>query len=216
MSATKSRDREETKALLIESVGDVIARDGYGAVGVNAVARAAGVDKVLIYRYFGGFPELLQAFGEEADFWWQVDDLLPPGGLSLQHDDLAASLTLIFEGHLNFLRHHPVTLEILAWEMTDRNELTIALEYVREQRSLELMRRLLEQYGQTNREAMVHFGPVMALLGGAAQYLATRARHIKTFNGLDLQSDRGWQQMLSAVDLMLAGIVTAPLKGDAP
>ena len=61
---------------------------------------------------------------------------------------------------------------------------------------------------------MVHFGPVMALLGGAAQYLATRARHIKTFNGLDLQSDRGWQQMMASVHAMLAGLVATTDMGD--
>jgi len=42
------RNREATRARLIESVGNLLAREGFRAVGINAVAREAGVDKVLI------------------------------------------------------------------------------------------------------------------------------------------------------------------------
>ena len=45
-------------------------------VGVNAIAREAGVDKVLIYRYFGGLPELLRQWGASGRFWPSVDELL--------------------------------------------------------------------------------------------------------------------------------------------
>ncbi|MDZ7592579.1 MAG: helix-turn-helix domain-containing protein [Rubrivivax sp.] len=53
-------------------VGMVLARDGFGAVGVNAIARQAGVDKVLTYRHFGGLPERLRAWGERGPFWPRV------------------------------------------------------------------------------------------------------------------------------------------------
>jgi len=140
MSTVKTRDREQTKNLLVKAVGDVVEMDGFARIGVNAVARSAGVDKALTYRYFGGFPQLLQAYGEQADFWWTVEDILGNDLPAPDDDDLASWLSLIFERHVDFLRHHPVTLEIIAWEMAERNELTIALEYVREQRSLELMK----------------------------------------------------------------------------
>jgi AcrR family transcriptional regulator len=207
MSSVRARDREETKQLLIDAVGTVIEAEGFGSVGVNKVAKAAGVDKALIYRYFGGFSQLLQSYGDQTDFWWTVDDILGDDLPDADGDDLAAWLSLIFERHVEFLRHHPVTLEIIAWEMSGRNELTIALEYVREQRSLDLMKQLLARFGQTDRVDMVHFGPVMALLGAAGNYLAARGRHVQNFNGLDLKSDRGWQQLFLAVETMLQGLV---------
>ncbi|RPI71559.1 MAG: TetR/AcrR family transcriptional regulator, partial [Desulfobacteraceae bacterium] len=61
----KTRDSEQTRRALINAVGSLLARDGFQAVGVNAVAKEAGVDKVLIYRYFGGLPGLIAAFGKE-------------------------------------------------------------------------------------------------------------------------------------------------------
>ena len=79
-----ARDREATEARILNAVGEVLARDGFGAIGVNAIAKQAGVDKVLIYRYFGGLPELLAEWGRSGRFWPRVDELLgaDPQGLS--------------------------------------------------------------------------------------------------------------------------------------
>ncbi|HKZ16288.1 MAG TPA: TetR/AcrR family transcriptional regulator, partial [Geobacteraceae bacterium] len=63
VSPSASRDREATRTRLIQAVGALLARHGFTAIGVNAVAKEAGVDKVLIYRYFGGLPQLIAAFG---------------------------------------------------------------------------------------------------------------------------------------------------------
>ena len=56
----RRRDRAATEERILTAVGEVLARDGFAAIGVNAIAKQAGVDKVLIYRYFGGLPELLR------------------------------------------------------------------------------------------------------------------------------------------------------------
>ncbi len=58
---TGSRDKGATRQRLLEAVGTLLSRDGFGALGVNAVAREAGVDKVLIYRYYGGMADLWRA-----------------------------------------------------------------------------------------------------------------------------------------------------------
>ena len=71
-----SRDKEATKAKLIKAAGQVMARDGFAKMGVNAVAREANVDKVLIYRYFGGLEGLIKAYAEDGDFWPGVEELI--------------------------------------------------------------------------------------------------------------------------------------------
>ncbi|MFO7645107.1 MAG: TetR/AcrR family transcriptional regulator, partial [Desulfosarcina sp.] len=71
---TRPRDREATRELLVDAVGKLLAEKGFTHLGVNAVARQAGVDKVLIYRYFGGLPGLIKAFGQEGDFWPSIEE----------------------------------------------------------------------------------------------------------------------------------------------
>lgn len=52
-----------TAARLVEAGFVVLAAEGLAGFGVNAVARAAGCDKKLIYRYFDGPEGLLTAMG---------------------------------------------------------------------------------------------------------------------------------------------------------
>ncbi|MDA0339701.1 MAG: helix-turn-helix domain containing protein [Proteobacteria bacterium] len=204
------RDKETTTRTLVDAVERVITRDGFRSVGVNAVAREAGVDKVLIYRYFGGFPELLEAYGEQGDFWWRVEDMIPDADDPIE-PDLAAWAASVFRRHVSFLRHHPVTLEILAWEMVERNPLTVALESVREARSIELMRALADKFQADQAIVLKHLGPMMALFGAAGGYLVTRARNdgMRVFNGIDVQTDRGWAQINDTLEMMLRAFVVA-------
>ena len=132
LAAQRERNREETSARLLAAVGEVLARDGFGALGVNAVAKQAGVDKVLIYRYFGGLPELLKAWGESGRFWPGVDELLGSDREGFLRLRLAERYARFFEHFIDGLRARPLTLEIMAAEITERNELTAILETERE------------------------------------------------------------------------------------
>lgn len=205
MNDTALRDRDTTETSLIQAVESVILEEGFAGIGVNALARRAGVDKVLIYRYFGGLAGLLAAYAETGDFWWRVDDLLAePLPDPARPDALPACLARVFERHVAFLRGHPVTLEVIAWEMSARNELTAALESVREDRSLALMRRLAVRFDIPESDFQSQVAPLFALLGASANYLAARSRHLSLFNGLDLQSEAGWAQLCRAAEHMLA------------
>lgn len=210
MTDTLARDRDTTEISLIQAVESVILEEGFSGIGVNALARRAGVDKVLIYRYFGGLAGLLTAYAEAGDFWWRVDDLLAePLPDPDRPDALPACLARVFERHVAFLRSHPVTLEVIAWEMSARNELTAALESVREDRSLAVMRGLALRFDVAESDFQAQVAPLFALLGAAANYLAARGRHLSRFNGLDLQSEAGWAQLCKSAEHML-GAVQSP------
>jgi AcrR family transcriptional regulator len=210
MNEKVQRGRTATEARLITAVESLILQEGFGAIGINAVARRAGTDKVLIYRYFGGLSGLLAAYAEEGDFWWTVEGLLrePLCGAD-DEDSLVACLPTIFARHCEFLRTHPVTLEVIAWEMSERNELTEALEKVREGRSQELMRRLAARFALDEDPFLRRVGPTLALLGAAANYLAARGRRLRIFNGIDVQSDQGWQTLQASAAAMIAGALAA-------
>ncbi|WP_322786558.1 TetR/AcrR family transcriptional regulator [Advenella kashmirensis] len=61
--------RENTERKLLNALEEQINATGMVGVGVNAVAKRAGVSKELIYRYFDGMPGLLLAWMQEQDFW---------------------------------------------------------------------------------------------------------------------------------------------------
>ena len=53
------KGRLQTEQKILQALGQVLLEQGFPAVGINAVARQAGCDKVLIYRYFNGLEGLL-------------------------------------------------------------------------------------------------------------------------------------------------------------
>jgi AcrR family transcriptional regulator len=198
-----TRDRGATRARILGAVGELLAEQGFRALGVNAIARRARADKALIYRYFGGLPELLAAYAEEGDFWWKVEDLVGAHLRPPARDTLAGWIALVFRRHVAALKARPETLEIMAWETIERNELTAALAAVRETRSLAVMKALTDRFPIRADFDVAAFG---ALFGAATNYLLIRGRGIRVFQGVDLGKPSGWERMFKTIEQIAMGL----------
>jgi len=196
-----TRDREATQARLIEAVGSLLAREGFKGLGVNAVAREAGVDKVLIYRYFGGLPELIVAFGREGNFWPSIKELAGGDVEAYSRLPVIEQLSQLSRNFMNAIRTRPITQEILAWEMIERNELTAELETIRENTMMNFFDMF---FPATDKGTDV--AAIGAIIGAGVSYLVCRGRQISIYNGVDLQSEAGWQRLEKAIDAMIKGL----------
>ena len=193
--ADRPRDRAMTEARMIRTVGRLLAKKGFKALGVNSVAREAGVDKVLIYRYFGGLPGLIASFGQDSDFWPAASELAGGNPDQFRNLPLAERMAALARNYLEAIRRRPVTQEILAWELVERNELTASLEALRESRMLHFFEEFMPEYARQQ-----DFLAVSAIVGAAINYLVTRSRHTRFFSGVDLSRDAGWQSLMVAVE----------------
>ena len=191
------RDREATRTRLIEAVGRVIARKGFKAVGVNAIAREAGVDKVLIYRYFNGLPGLIAAFGSTGDFWPGATELAGGNLDEFMHLPIPDRLSQMAGNYLEAILRRPLTQEIMAWEMVERNELTVLLEDIREHSFNEFFKTVMK-----DSRPGADIQAMAAIVGAAINYLVTRSRNTRWFGGIDLASDDGWRRLMGAVEAM--------------
>ena len=189
------RDRGATEERILAAVGQVLARDGFGALGINAIAREAGVDKVLIYRYFGGLPELLRQWGASGRFWPTVDELLGEDRQAVLALPLAERYALFFDRFIDAMRARPLTLEILAAEIVERNELTAILETEREQWGAQAE----ALFGGDDLARAPQLRGITLLLVAGVMYLLVRARKIRIFGTIDLHTDAGWAALKAAV-----------------
>ncbi len=197
----RPRDREATRGLLIDAVGKLLAEKGFTSVGVNAVARKAGVDKVLIYRYFGGLPGLIRAFGQEGDFWPSIEELAGGDIESFRQLPLEKKLAGLGRNFLNGIRKRPLTQEVIAWEMVESNDLTKELEIIRETRMLRFAELFLQTEG-----ARVDLMAVSAIVGAGISYLVCRARRVRWYNGIDLDDNEGWRRIEAAIGQIVKGV----------
>lgn len=184
-----TRDRVATEASLVNAVGALLAREGFGALGVNAVASEAGVDKVLIYRYFNGLPGLLAAFGESADFWPSVEEVLgdEPWDTMPIGERWAGGLSR----YARALRQRPVTKEILAWEQVEQSELCEILRDARVHWFEELMSHFPDDPDATD----VDLVATILMIVGAIHYFVVVGRLQDDFSGLEVGSEAGWQRI---------------------
>jgi len=200
-SQTRVRDREITRARLIEAVGTLLARKGFTALGVNAVAREAGVDKVLIYRYFGGLPELIVAFGRDGNFWPSIKELAGGDVEAYSRLPVMEQLSQLSRNFMNAIRTRPITQEILAWEMIERNELTAELETIREN----TMMNFFDMFFPST-DTGPDIAAMGAIIGAGLSYLVSRGRQISIYNGVNLDTESGWQRLERAMDTMIRGL----------
>ena len=100
----------------------------------------------------------------------------------------AERYALFFDRFIDALRRRPLTLEILAAEIVERNELTAILEAEREQWGLQAE----ALFGGEDFERAPQLRGITLLLVAGVMYLLVRARKIRIFGGIDLHSDAGW------------------------
>jgi AcrR family transcriptional regulator len=183
---------------ILDAVGRLILRDGLAAVGVNALAREAGCDKVLVYRYFGDLGGVYAAFAERCDFWWSVEELTD--GVDPARTSLAEALKIILRRHARALRARPITLAVLAAELAERTPLIVALEETREKRALELNAWVARNWAPP---PALDLAAITTLIGVALNYLTVRARRIRVMGGVPIASDADWERLFAAVDSLI-------------
>lgn len=60
------RDRSATSHKILAAARQLVLAQGMPGLGINAIAKTAGCDKVLIYRYFGGLEGVLKALADQV------------------------------------------------------------------------------------------------------------------------------------------------------
>jgi AcrR family transcriptional regulator len=197
---SRSRDRLATRDDILAAVGRLLARDGFGSVGINAIAREAGVDKVLIYRYFGGLDALLEAWGHRNLYGAGSLRAVTEGTGMTAADRAAAFLS----AYVRDLRMNPEALEVSRWELVEDNPLTRRLARTRETAGLAE----LDDLGAPARLAEeLDLPSVAAIITAGILHLALRARTAPEWLGVPLRTEKGWARIeRAAVALARAAI----------
>lgn len=177
----QTRDRARTEAAILAAAERQLAEGGFTAFGVNAIARAAGCDKQLIYRYFGGLDGLAEAIGRRLA--GRGHESSPP--LATSYLEFTEHVLLTY---LETLRRDPLAQKIAAWELVERSPLVDRLAAAR----LAGLNELLSSQPTLQPPLGVDGPAINALLLGAIQQLVLAAGLRGEFAGIPLNEDRSW------------------------
>lgn len=193
--------REATEAEIISSFGRVVGRNGLRNVGVNEVIKEAGIGKALLYRYFGGLPGLVQAWGEKNQIWPDVSELAEMSN-EINSASVAAQIKRVVLHHANSLREDPLRVELLADEFMSPTAISEALTEIRQQLGREHAAIFVSnrELGEDDNRAL------MIVLMAAASYLAMRAVKSPRYMGRDIGSDKDWKALLAHFERIIDSV----------
>ncbi len=192
----QTRDRQRTEQKILSAATEFIAEEGFKALGVNKLAARAGVDKQLIYRYFGGLDGVIERIAQDVGFWYGAK---PDIAREAPYGDLVADLLTRYIGTL---RQRPLLRQALLWELSDRSETLLNIEKAR---SVAFQQWAKDLIGSRAAPAGVDAPAINALLLAGVHYLALREQTLGQFAGLKLESDADWQRVAAALRYLVQG-----------
>jgi AcrR family transcriptional regulator len=191
---TRIRDRNATSAVILAAARSLLAEQGFQKFGINAVARRAGYDKQLVYRYFGGLDGLLDAIADELADW--VNERMPKssnGRFLLTYADLVERMMHLL---MDALRDDPLMLKIIAWEASDPSPIVRRMS---EARSKSLTKWMDKMRGGMKAPAAIDVPALNAILIAAVQHMVLSAHICGAFGGVSLVSQKDWDRVKTAV-----------------
>ena len=199
--AAPPRNRDATRARILKAATELLAEDGFQNFGVNAVARRAGCDKQLIYRYYGGMDGLVDTIGGELASW--IGERMPVGGNSgfmLTYGDLVEHMMMLF---MQALRNDPLTRRIIAWEVSDNSPQVRRLS---EARSKALGLWIEKVRGAMPPPKGIDPFALNAILLAAVQHVVLAGATAERFAGLELTSEKDWDRVAQAIRRLVRGV----------
>jgi len=187
------KSREQTESKILEAVASIVESDGFEKLGINTIALKANVSKMLIYRYFGGLEELIARFIMQKDYWANTDTLI------LNPHSVGDSIKSMFRNQIEQLRNDVTLRRLCRWELSCHNASIDRLRDKREENGCDLIKVVSRLTGCSNSEV----ASLASILSASISYLTLIEDQCPTYNGIALQTDKGWEQIVQGVDMIV-------------
>lgn len=190
---TAERNREATEKRLLDTIGEMIAENGFEKIGINAVTTQSGVSKILIYRYFHSVEGLIAAYIQQHDFWINFPLDIP------SREQLPAYLKKTFQEQIEQLRNNPTLKRLYRWELSCNNEMIIKLREQREKVGISLIEKISELTGYPQKE----IAAIATILNTSLTYLVMLEEFCPIYNGIAINENSGWEQIKAGIDTLI-------------
>lgn len=201
----QTRNKEQTRQKLIYATLELLKTNGFGSLGVNAIAEQAKVNKALIYRYFDGLHGLMCEAAKALDLTQtSIIDFSV-----LKNQEKPELKSFLSEGFLAMheqLLNDQFAQKLMIQELSEENEITKVFAQAREQQGLKATEQAEAMFSEVRKNTdpqSLDFEAVFAIFSAAITYLTLRSSTVQMFNGVDIQSKEGWDRLSSTLALLL-------------
>ncbi|MEH3114579.1 TetR/AcrR family transcriptional regulator [Pedobacter terrae] len=198
-TAAKSlKNKEKSKQKFLHAVEKILHTKGFSGLKVNDIARTAGLDKKLIYNYFGGKDGLIDEYIRSQDFWSNVKS---ESGGSLVNDGGKKFSKAMLLSQFDYIFKNKNIQKILLWGLVENRKSLKKLASDREENGARLFESITDPYFEENAK---RYRAIIALLISGIYYLDIYANtNDCTFCGLDLKSVAGRSEIENAISFLI-------------
>ncbi|RBQ03076.1 TetR/AcrR family transcriptional regulator [Pedobacter miscanthi] len=192
------RDKEKSKQKFLDAVEKILHSKGFSGLKVNDIARTAGLDKKLMYTYFGGRDQLIDEYIRSQDFWSNVknepgDPIADDGGKMFSKAMLLSQFDYVFK--------NKEFQKILLWGLLENRKSLKKLADDREENGAMLFESITDPHFKENAK---RYRAIIALLISGIYYLDIYATtNDCTFCGLDLKTAEGRSEIEEALSFLI-------------
>ena len=198
ISKKQSRNKENSKERLLKAVGKILKNDGFAELKVNKIAATAGLDKKLIYNYFGSKDKLVGQYINSKDFWSNVKADSIPADFS----DGGKKFTIeVLQQQFDFVRDSAELQKVLLWRLSEEQPFLRKMTDNQEKVGEELFKNVMDpQFGKYAQD----YRAITAILVAGIYYLNLYASHNGSiFCGIDLNEPEGREKIRQALSFLI-------------
>ncbi|RZK52603.1 MAG: TetR/AcrR family transcriptional regulator [Pedobacter sp.] len=199
----RERSKEKSKQQFLNAVGKILKTKGYAALKVNDIAATAGLDKKLIYKYFGGTDQLLDEYISSQDFWSNVKGEKVPQTIT---DGGKTFLTDMFLEQFDYVYKNKEFQKVLLWRLSQQRNSLKKLAEDQEANGELILQNIIDPYfGEKSEDHRA----ILAILVAGIYYLnLSTAFNGNIFCGLDIKSDHGREKIKEAISFIVGQAYT--------
>lgn len=191
------RNKERSKQKFLTAVGKILRTKGFSALKVNEIAKTAGLDKKLIYDYFGGTDQLIDEYIQSRDFWSNVKSEenmdITDGGRAFSKAMLTSQFDYVYKDK--------ELQKIILLGITENRSSLKRLAEKREEEGDLLFKNICDPFFGAQ---SARYRAIVALLVSGIYYLDIYAStNSQTFCGLDLSSKEGRTEIEDALSFII-------------
>ncbi|KAA2223606.1 TetR/AcrR family transcriptional regulator [Chryseobacterium sediminis] len=195
------RNKERSKKKFLDAVGKILRTKGHAALKVSGIAATAGVDKKMIYTYFGGIDGLIDEYIRSQDYWSKVttDEVgkiqprLDDGGKSFMEEMLLSQFDYVYKNR--------EAQKLLLWRISEPRKSLKKLTDTQEENGEYIFKLLMDPHFKENAEEV---RSIMAILVSGLYYLNMyAAMNGSIFCGIDVDTSKGREKIKKAISFLL-------------
>jgi AcrR family transcriptional regulator len=186
----KRRTNRDIEESLDNAVIQLAKEVGFQNISVRAITRKAKIEPIVFYNRYNDLDDFIDEFVKKYDYWFS--------DVAKESEDIKderTSYISILNSLFRSLKENGLMQQLLKWELSSSNDITLRTARLREFHTLPLVKKYMEEFVNSP----VEIDAVSALIIGGIYYLVLHA-DLSTFGGIDVNTEQGSKKISDAIE----------------